>query len=141
LVDALGLGYRTSNLGARELVLGADFAVTTATVAECEETIAEIVHWRKEHQPGGSNGGSVFRNPAGDSAGRLIDDVGLKGLQVGGAIVSQKHANFFQAEAGATADDVYRLMLEVQSRVLAARGVELVPELRLLGFAERGDDA
>ena len=140
-VDALGLGYRTSNLGSHELVLGADFAVTTATAAECEETIAEIVRWRNEHQPGGSNGGSVFRNPAGDSAGRLIDEIGLKGLQVGGAIVSPKHANFFQAEAGATADDVYRLMLEVQSRVMVATGVELVPELRLLGFAEREDHA
>lgn len=134
--ESLGLRYRHSDLGRDEIVLSAVFESTPAPVAECEATIAEIVRWRKQHQPGGSNGGSVFRNPPGDSAGRLIDEVGLKGLQVGGAFVSSKHANFFQAEAGATADDVYRLMLEVQARVRAATGVELVPELRLLGFTE-----
>ena len=134
--ESLGLRYRHSDLGPDEIVLSAVFELTPAPVAECEATIAEIVRWRKEHQPGGSNAGSVFRNPPGDSAGRLIDEVGLKGFRVGGAIVSAKHANFFQAEAGATADDVYRLVLEVRARVLAATGIELTPELRLLGFTE-----
>jgi UDP-N-acetylmuramate dehydrogenase len=59
---------------------------------------------------------------------------------VGGASVSSKHANFFQAEAGATADDVYRLILEVRSRVAAATGIELVPEVRLVGFDEPTTD-
>jgi UDP-N-acetylmuramate dehydrogenase len=138
-VETLGLDYRTSILGPADLVLGADFAVAKATVAECEQTIAEVVRWRKENQPGGSNAGSVFRNPVGDSAGRLIDETGLKGLRVGGAVVSPKHANFFQAEAGASAADVRGLMLEVQARVFAARGIELVPELRLLGFDDDED--
>jgi UDP-N-acetylmuramate dehydrogenase len=139
--EALGLGYRTSNLDARDIVLGADFEVTDAPVADCEAAIAEIVRWRKEHQPGGSNGGSVFRNPPGDSAGRLIDELGLKGYRVGGAIVSPKHANFFQAEPGATADDVHRLIIEVRSQVFAATGIELVPEVRLVGFdADATDD-
>jgi UDP-N-acetylmuramate dehydrogenase len=79
----------------------------------------------------------VFANPPGDSAGRLIDSLGLKGLQVGGAIVSPKHANFFQAEPGTTADDLHRLIHDVQARVRAETGIELVPELRLVGF----DDA
>jgi UDP-N-acetylmuramate dehydrogenase len=79
----------------------------------------------------------VFRNPPGDSAGRLIDAVGLKGLRIGGAVVSPKHANFFQAEAGATADDVARLVDSVRARVADATGVELVPELQMIGF----DDA
>jgi UDP-N-acetylmuramate dehydrogenase len=135
-VDALGLGYRTSNVGPREIVVGADFALEAASVAGCEATIAEIVRWRRAHQPGGANGGSVFANPPGDSAGRLIDSLGLKGLQVGGAMVSPKHANFFQAEPGTTADDLLRLIREVQARVRAATGIELQPELRLVGFED-----
>jgi UDP-N-acetylmuramate dehydrogenase len=101
-------------------------------VAEAE--IAGIVRWRREHQPGGANAGSVFTNPPGDSAGRLIDSLGLKGLRVGGAVVSPKHANFFQAEAGATADDVRALVVEVRRRVFDATGISLVPELRMVGF-------
>ena len=81
-------------------------AVADGDAAAAEAEVAEIVRWRREHQPGGANAGSVFPNPPGDSAGRLIDALGLKGLRVGGAVVSAKHANFFQAEAGATADDV-----------------------------------
>ena len=100
------------------------------------------MRWRREHQPGGANAGSVFTNPPGDSAGRLIDALGLKGFRVGGAVVSAKHANFFQAEAGATADDVHRLVPEVRRRVLDATGIALVPELRLVGFddADPGGD-
>ena len=75
-----------------------------------EATLAEIVRWRREHQPGGQNAGSVFTNPAGDSAGRLIDAAGAKGLRVGTAAVSDKHANFIQADPGGSADDVAALM-------------------------------
>src|SRR6185295_2084422 len=101
----------------------------------------EIVRWRREHQPGGANAGSVFRNPAGDSAGRLIDAAGCKGLRVGGAVVSEKHANFFQAEPGATADDVHRLVQCVKRRVAEHSGVVLEPELRMLGFGPDPDGA
>ena len=99
-VGALGLGYRTSNLGPGEIVVRRRVRGHAASPAECEESIAEIVRWRKEHQPGGSNGGSVFRNPPGDSAGRLIDELGLKGLRVGGAIVSPKHAELLPGRGG-----------------------------------------
>jgi UDP-N-acetylmuramate dehydrogenase len=78
----------------------------------------------------------VFRNPPGDSAGRLIDAAGLKGLRVGGAVVSDKHANFFQADPGATAADVRALVAEVRRRVADATGVELVPELRIVEAGE-----
>jgi UDP-N-acetylmuramate dehydrogenase len=132
----LAFGYRSSAIGATEVVTGADFAVEAAPPGECEAVIAEIVRWRREHQPGGANAGSVFRNPPGDSAGRVIDALGLKGFRVGGAVVSSKHANFFQAEPGATADDVRRLVVEVRRRVADATGIELEPELRMLGFAE-----
>jgi len=129
----LDLRYRHSNLGASEVVTAAEFAVTPDDAGACEARVAEIVRWRREHQPGGQNAGSVFRNPPGDSAGRLIDAAGLKGLRVGGAVVSDKHANFFQAEAGATARDVIDLVAEVQRRVADATGVELVPELYVVG--------
>jgi UDP-N-acetylmuramate dehydrogenase len=134
------LDYRHSNLRPSEVVTAAEFSVTRDDPAACEARVAEIVRWRREHQPGGQNAGSVFRNPPGDSAGRLIDAAGLKGLRVGGAVVSEKHANFFQADAGATARDVLDLVAEVQRRVAKASGVELVPELHVVGDdAEDGD--
>lgn len=137
-VEQLDLGYRHSNVSASEVVVAAELEGTRDDPAACAARVAEIVRWRREHQPGGANAGSVFRNPPGDSAGRLIDAAGLKGLRVGGAIVSEKHANFFQAEAGATATHVAGLVAEVQRRVADATGVHLVPELLLVGegFAE-----
>jgi UDP-N-acetylmuramate dehydrogenase len=133
-VAELAFGYRRAALTATELVTAASFRVAAGAVEECEAAVADVVRWRREHQPGGANAGSVFSNPPGDSAGRMIDAAGLKGFRVGGALVSAKHANFFQAEPGATADDVRRLVLEVQRRVLDATGVQLVPELRMVGF-------
>jgi len=132
--EALGLGYRHSDLGPTDVVVGAVFRSEADDVAACEVRVAEIVRWRREHQPGGANAGSVFANPDGDSAGRLIDAAGLKGFRVGGAVVSDKHANFIQADAGATAADVRALVLEVQRRVREDSGVELRPELRMVGF-------
>jgi UDP-N-acetylmuramate dehydrogenase len=92
------------------------------------------VRWRREHQPGGQNAGSVFSNPPGDSAGRLVDLAGCKGLRRGSAHVSEKHANFIQADPGGRADDVAALVTEVQARVRSTTGVQLHPELRLVGF-------
>jgi UDP-N-acetylmuramate dehydrogenase len=135
---SLELSYRCSALTRSEIVTAAEFAVNVDDVAACEERVAEIVRWRREHQPGGANAGSVFRNPLGDSAGRLVDACGLKGLRRGGAVVSPKHANFVQAGPGATAGDVRELVLEVQRRVEDATGVRLVPELGMVGFA--GDE-
>jgi UDP-N-acetylmuramate dehydrogenase len=138
-VADLELGYRASALGPHHLVTGATFAVTVDDPAACEARVAEIVRWRREHQPGGANAGSVFRNPPGDSAGRLIDAAGLKGLRVGGAVVSEKHANFIQAGEGATAADVRALVDEVRRRVADATGVVLEPELHFVGFAPEGE--
>jgi UDP-N-acetylmuramate dehydrogenase len=100
--------------------------------------IDEIVRWRRVHQPGGTNAGSVFTNPPGDSAGRLIDVCGLKGARIGSAEVSTKHANFIQADPGGSADDVRRLITHVQEEVASATGVVLRTEVRLIGFAESG---
>jgi UDP-N-acetylmuramate dehydrogenase len=134
----LDLRYRHSNLGPSDVVTEAEFAVTNDDPAVCEARIAEIVRWRREHQPGGQNAGSVFRNPPGDSAGRLIEAAGLKGLRVGGVVVSEKHANFFQAEPGATARDVRELVAEVRRRVADATGVRLEPELHVVGDDAEG---
>jgi UDP-N-acetylmuramate dehydrogenase len=108
--------------------------------AECEREIREIIRWRKEHQPGGTfNAGSVFKNPPGDAAGRIIDSMGLKGLRVGGAAVSDRHANFFVAAPGTSAQDVHDLVAEVRKRVREATGIDLEPELRFVGeFGEDG---
>ncbi|HWS46411.1 MAG TPA: UDP-N-acetylmuramate dehydrogenase, partial [Acidimicrobiia bacterium] len=131
---ALRLGYRSSVLGAREVVTAATFRGRSDDPDACGARIDEIVRWRREHQPGGQNAGSVFTNPPGDAAGRLIEACGLKGRRVGGVVVSEKHANFFVAEPGARAADVVDLMREVRESVEAATGVRLEPELQLVGF-------
>lgn len=135
---ALGLGYRSSILRPSEIVLGAEFATEPCRPDTCEARLAEIVRWRRDHQPGGANAGSVFRNPPGDSAGRLIDACGLKGLRRGGAFVSPKHANFIQAGDDATAADVVAVVRAVRAAVADATGVDLEPELRLVGFGAGG---
>ena len=136
-VESLDLTYRHSNLGPAEVVVRAEFAVTARPAEECKAEIDEVVRWRRANQPGGNNAGSVFTNPPGDSAGRLIDSCGLKGFRVGTAWVSERHANFFQAEPDGLgkAADVVALVLEVQRQVEAATGVLLVPELRRVAFA------
>jgi UDP-N-acetylmuramate dehydrogenase len=139
-VDELALGYRTSSIGANDVVAGATFRVETDAPEACEARIAEIVRWRREHQPGGANAGSVFRNPPDESAGAIIERCGLKDLRIGGAFVSPKHANFIQAEPGATAQDVRAVVREVQRRVQAATGVELQTELHFVGF-DAAEDA
>lgn len=131
----LALGYRTSSIAPRSVVLSATFTGRADDPAACAERIDEIVRWRREHQPGGQNAGSVFTNPPGDTAGRLIEAAGCKGTRVGGAVVSEKHANFFVAEPGASAADVYALVDLVQRRVEEVNGVHLVPELRFVGFS------
>jgi UDP-N-acetylmuramate dehydrogenase len=133
---ALDLGYRRSAVGPGHVVVEATLALAEGDRAAGERTLSEIVAWRRANQPGGQNAGSVFTNPPGDSAGRLIDAAGCKGLRVGTAEVSTKHANFFQADAGGSADDVVALMEEVRRRVLAHTGVELHAETRMVGFDE-----
>jgi len=134
---SLDLTYRHSNIGPAGVVVRAEFAVTARPPEAARAEIDEVVRWRRANQPGGNNAGSVFTNPPGDSAGRLIDACGLKGLRVGTAWVSERHANFFQAEPDGRgrAADVVALVLEVQRRVAAETGVTLVPELRRVAFA------
>jgi UDP-N-acetylmuramate dehydrogenase len=133
-VGRLDYGYRSSSVGASDVVLGAELAVSAGSVAEEQAALSAIVKWRREHQPGGANAGSVFTNPEGDSAGRLIEAAGLKGFRLGTAHVSEKHANFIQADKEGRADDVHALMNHVRAAVAEHSGVVLVAEVRLLGF-------
>ena len=130
----LKLGYRSSALADHHLVVGAEVGLAVGDVSASQALIAETVAWRRENQPGGQNAGSVFTNPDGDSAGRIIDAAGLKGLRVGTASVSDKHANFFIADRDGSADDLHALMGEVFARVQAKFGLALLPETRLVGF-------
>lgn len=126
--------YRRSSIARDHLVLQAEMLLARDHQAAGAATLAEIVTWRRAHQPGGTNAGSVFTNPPGDSAGRLIEAAGGKGLRIGTAAVSVKHANFIQADDNGRADDVYSLMLAVQAMVREHAGVELRPETHLVGF-------
>ena len=127
-------GYRRSALGPRQVVTAADLALRAGDVEAGEREIADVVRWRREHQPGGHNAGSVFTNPPGDSAGRLIDEAGCRGLRIGSAEVSLKHANFIQVDDRGVAADIFALMVEVARRVRDRTGVVLRPETRLVGF-------
>jgi UDP-N-acetylmuramate dehydrogenase len=135
-VARLDYGYRSSAVGATHLVLDAELAVKAGSVQAEQEAVSAVVKWRREHQPGGSNAGSVFTNPEGDSAGRLIEAAGLKGLRMGTAHVSEKHANFIQADKDGRADDVRALMEHVRAVVAERTGTTLRTEVRLLGFGD-----
>ena len=133
----LGHGYRRSTISATEVVLWAEFSLSPGDRVRSREALAEIVRWRREHQPGGSNAGSVFANPPGASSGQLVEAAGLKGHRLGTARVSEKHANFIQADEGGSADDVYRLIRHVRAEVARRSGVRLELELQLVGFTDQ----
>lgn len=135
-VEQLQLSYRHSALRTDELVVGCRLSLSPGDERKGKAEMAEIVQWRRDNQPGGQNAGSVFTNPDGDSAGRLIDTAGGKGLRVGSAEVSEKHANFIQADEGGSAADVLQVMIEVRTLVEYAHGVVLQPETHLVGFTD-----
>ena len=118
----LDFEYRSSNLRPTDVVVSADFR-TEPTAAEAGQArLREITRWRRAHI-----------HPVGDAAGRIIDELGLKGFRVGGASVSTKHANFFEAGPEATAQDVYDLVSEVRRQVAEKTGVDLIPEVQFAG--------
>ena len=133
-VEELKMEYRSTVISNYEIVVDSSFSLDIGNAEKGDERISEIVRWRRENQPGGQNAGSVFMNPLGDSAGRLIDATGLKGYEIGSAMVSEKHANFIQVKPNGSADDVYRLMKVVHARVLEETGVSLETETVMVGF-------
>jgi UDP-N-acetylmuramate dehydrogenase len=134
--SSLGLRFRGSDLHDEQIVVSARFALDRGDRTASEAEITEIVRWRREHQPGGQNAGSVFVNPIPGvlSAGQVIDEAGLRGFRLGTASVSNKHANFIQADEGGRADDVLAVMRHVRAVVHRERGIDLHSENRLVGF-------
>jgi UDP-N-acetylmuramate dehydrogenase len=134
-VDELGYAYRTSSLQGTPIVcLRARFRGRLGERTSAIRRIKEMANERIKKQPlAQPNTGSIFRNPPGDHAGRLIEAAGLKGRRIGGAIVSEKHANFIVNVGDASADDVRALMAVCQDEVARRFDVKLVPEVELVG--------
>ena len=140
--DAFDFVYRNSNLGAGEVVSRASFALTPGDPDEIRATLASMRGRRREAQPSGiKTFGSTFKNPdderaEGRSAGQLLEAAGCRGLAHGGARFSEKHANFVENTGEATTADVLALMAEGRRRVKEKFGVELEPEVQVLGDVE-----
>ena len=131
------LGYRSTRLpgepSERLLITRGSFLLQRADQTQMAARCRDIIALRKSKQPAGvGSAGSFFKNPAGDFAGRLIEQAGLKGLTRGKAMVSPKHANFIVNTGGAAPEDIVELMQEVRSRVLKQSGVLLEPEVHIL---------
>ncbi len=136
LAEKFGYGYRTSILKrgeVRAVVLTAEIALRTATKEEVAVKIGEFSERRKTTQPPGASMGSMFKNPEGDAAGRLIDAAGLKGTRIGNAEVSPIHGNFFINHGKCKASDVRALAAFVQKRVHDKFGVDLELEIEMIG--------
>jgi len=131
-VEEFSFGYRHSNLRPHEVVLFATFALSPGKREAGLEELRDIVAWRRAHQPGGQNCGSVFVNPPNAAAGQLIEACGLRGRRHGTAEVSEKHANFIQADPDGLAADVIALICEVANEVRAKQGLSLSTELKVL---------
>jgi UDP-N-acetylmuramate dehydrogenase len=118
----------------RDVVVDATFHLAPADPDTIKGRLDDIRRWRQAHQPLGlPSAGSMFRNPDGDSAGRLIDAAGLKGMRIGGAVVSEKHANFIVNDRKGSASDVRRLAERVRAEVLARSGISLQFEVEFVG--------
>jgi UDP-N-acetylenolpyruvoylglucosamine reductase len=140
--DRLEFEYRRSNLRPGEVVAKASFALAEADPAEVKATLAAMRSQRRQAQPSGiKTFGSTFKNPddpraEGRTAGKLLEAAGCRGLQVGGARFSEKHANFVENAGSATTADVLALMSEGRRRVCERFGVVLEPEVQILGEVE-----
>lgn len=137
----LGFSYRSSALKqahtgqgeSTRVVLTADFDLRPAPVEELQTQLDQVLAHRKQTQPPGASMGCMFKNPTGDYAGRLIDQAGLKDARIGGARISPVHANFIINEGDATAEDLRRLMAQAWHSVRDRFGIELEPEIELIG--------
>jgi len=137
--DQLGFSYRQSNLRGGEIVAGAAFRLVRASAEQVRSALADLRERRKQAQPAGIRTfGSTFKNPAGSdaggrTAGQLLDAAGCRGLRIGDASFSVKHANFVENHGAATTAEVLELMAQGRRRVSEHFGIELEPEVQLLG--------
>lgn len=132
--EECGFSYRKSNLEGK-IILSAEFELPFGDKTKAKERRKELLLKRNQSQPVElPNAGSIFKNPSGDYAARLIEQAGLKGLTIGGAKVSEKHANFIVNFNNAYANDVLELMKIIQQTVYQKFGIMLEPEIKMIGF-------
>ncbi len=134
--EHMAYGYRTSILKqqtGQAVILSATFSLNASTPEEVKGKMDSFANQRRRTQPVGASLGSMFKNPSGDYAGRLIEAAGLKGTRIGGVHISTKHANFFINDEHATATDYYQLIRQTQETVYQQFGVQLELEVELLG--------
>ncbi len=132
--DEINFAYRYAGIPRGEIILGAEFSLAKDDPGAVSKRMQEFMDEKKSRQPlGERSAGCVYKNPEGGFAGKLIEDAGCRGMRVGGVEVSTVHANFFINTGGGTATDYMSLMLEVVSKVRAASGVMLEPEVRVVG--------
>lgn len=131
--EAIRFGYRTAALP-KGMVTSASFRLTPAAPAEVEQKLKRLLKRRRETQPlSYPNVGSVFTNPPGDYAGRLVESVGLKGFRIGDAQISERHGNFIINLGNAKAGEVLALIAEMQARVKERHGIDLELEAKVVG--------
>jgi len=143
LCEQLQYSYRASIIKRKSqeaVILSALFRVEKGNKQEIERNIEIFRQKRGKNQPPGASVGSVFRNPPGDKAGRLIEAAGLKGKRIGGAIISPHHANFIINDSNATAQDVLDLLVLARNSVKDLFGIELIPEIEVIGEWENLPD-
>ncbi len=134
--------YRSSRLkseNSQAVILSAGLILHPAQPEDIQARLDEYLDKRKTSQPAGASLGSIFKNPEGDFAGRLIEEAGLKGTRIGGAEISSKHGNFFLNDEKAKAQDIYDLIRLAQKKVMEQFGIELETEIELLGSFKDGN--
>ena len=132
--EEMGFGYRTANVPADHVVLDATILLRHGDAEKIKARVKQIMARRKKRQPWGlPNAGSVFKNPMDESAGKLIEEAGLKGRTAGGAMISDKHANFIVNTGNAKAADVLALMDAIREKVLEMHRIRLEPEIKIIG--------
>ena len=129
-----GFAYRSSDLPSGEIVASGEFSLVSKPKAEISAVVRAFREQRRKAEPKGhSSAGSVFRNPPGDFAGRLIEETGLKGTQIGGALCSPVHANWFVNTGGASAADMLELIELAREKVREMHGIQLELEWKVIG--------
>lgn len=139
--DKFKIGYRSVSLDKCEWFISASLKLTSSTKEKVSKRIKSLLSDRANKQPLGQYScGSVFKNPPNNYAARLIENCGLKGMQIGGAVISNKHANFIINSMKASSYDIEQLIKHIQATVSDKYGIELLPEVRILGENIKGSD-
>jgi UDP-N-acetylmuramate dehydrogenase len=132
--ECIAFGYRKSGLPPEAIILAACFSLQKGQCEQITKAMQEIIQWRKEKHPlEYPNAGSVFKNMPGQPAGKLIEELGMKGMNCGDAQISMKHANFIVNRGKATASDILKLIALIQTRAKKEKGINLETEVVIIG--------